>query len=879
MNSVSKNIFHIISHTHWDREWYLTFQTFRAALVEMVDYLLEVLENNPEFKFMFDGQTVVLEDYLEIKPENEKLLNHYISTQRLSIGPWYILPDEFLPDGESLIRNLLIGHQIAERLGGVMKVGYIPDTFGHIAALPQIFGGFGIDNAVIWRGVESLNTEFIWRAPDGTEALTVWLPTGYANIYELPENPSEAREKLIRAKEMIIEKAPLVQPPFLMLNGVDHMAPQGNLPELIKGMNALGRDGVKLSSLPEYIQTVKSRKNRLEKQSGEMISPRHYFVHLSGMLASRIYLKQSNAQVEDTLRGYAEPLALLAFFLCGRKYPAELLRKAWKLLIQNHAHDSICGCSTDEVHEDMRSRFKAAGEIAAQVIRQSFRNIAANVNFKVSAEHVPFLVFNPLNFARNKVVTAIIDLPPAPFRRIEVFDGRKNNLPCQARYLGKKKKHYFLPGDVSRKIPTFAYRDFWEVSFMAADLPALGCNGFSAGYTVGRRQLTKAVNIGQGKDCLENEYLKLKVRSNGAFDLLDKRTGAFYEALHYFEDGGDAGDGYNYSPPLNDQIFTSKNVAATVMMHENGPFRAALKIVFYFTLPTKLNKDRQHRSRLRRNCRIETIVSLTKGSGRIEVETRIDNRVEDHRLRVAFGLDCTSGYAEAGAHFNVLRREVPELDYPEFEKEADFGLRHQHYFVDFGANGKKLALCAKGLPQYQLDKSGTLYLTLLRSVGYLVREDLLSMKRSPGSSAIADWPTPDAQCQGKQIFNYALIPHGGSWEEIARKAFGYRLPVLAFQGEEADISGGIPPENIGLVNIEGENVHISAVKKAEKGDFPVVRFYNLSACETNARLRFERSVSKIRIINFNEEFVAELDPNDPVLTLKPYEIKTVGLWF
>ncbi|MFA6714737.1 MAG: hypothetical protein WCS27_05135, partial [Victivallaceae bacterium] len=258
MNSVSKNIFHIISHTHWDREWYLTFQTFRAALVEMVDYLLEVLENNPEFKFMFDGQTVVLEDYLEIKPENEKLLNHYISTQRLSIGPWYILPDEFLPDGESLIRNLLIGHQIAERLGGVMKVGYIPDTFGHIAALPQIFGGFGIDNAVIWRGVESLNTEFIWRAPDGTEALTVWLPTGYANIYELPENPSEAREKLIRAKEMIIEKAPLAQPPFLMLNGVDHMAPQGNLPELIKGMNALGRGGVKLSSLPEYIQTVKS---------------------------------------------------------------------------------------------------------------------------------------------------------------------------------------------------------------------------------------------------------------------------------------------------------------------------------------------------------------------------------------------------------------------------------------------------------------------------------------------------------------------------------------------------------------------------------------------------------------------------------------------
>ncbi|MCX6993690.1 MAG: glycosyl hydrolase-related protein [Kiritimatiellaeota bacterium] len=868
---------HVISHTHWDREWYFTFQAFRAQLIEMVDSLLGVFKDNPGFKFMLDGQTVALEDYLEIKPENKRVLKRYIRARRLLVGPWYVLPDEFLPDGESLIRNLLIGRQIAEQLGGVMKVGYIPDTFGHIAALPQIFSGFGIDNAVVWRGVTAGKTEFLWRAPDGTKVFCVWLPTGYGNVYCLANNPAEALKQILAAKANILARAPKANGPFLMMNGVDHLTPQGNVLQIIKGINRLSPQcQVKLSTLPDYIQAVRKEKPRLDEISGELIDAGHYFAHVSGVLSSRIYLKQANEEAEDMLRCYAEPLATSAFLL-GMSYPSGLLRKAWKLLIQNHAHDSICGCSVDEVHRDMLQRFNHAGEISKHVIRRSFEHIWRKMDFaRIKKDESPVLLFNPLNFVRTEVANMIIDLPPGSHRSLAVFDVEGKRLLSQAKYLGKNKKRCFYPGEVSRKIPTFRERDFWEIVFLAENIPALGCQSFIVAPADIDEGMKGPANIGQSENCLENEYLKLKVHHNGTLEVLDKQSGSRYENLHYFVDDGDAGDGYNYSPPFKDEVFTTKNENAEVCLIENGPVRATIKARIKIVLPAALSADRQGRSKKRCVCFISSFFTLHKAARRIDIETRVDNRVKDHRLRIAFRLGVRSRYSYAGAHFGVIKRKVTELDYPDFKKEADFGLHHQRYFVDFGEGRKRLAVCAKGLPQYQVVPDGTLYLTLLRSVGYLVREDLLSMKRKAGQSAIADWPTPDAQCQGALTFKYAIIPHAGNWEGIARDAFAYRASLLPYVGEET--GNGMLPGQFSLATLTGTSVQVSAVKKSERGDFFVVRFYNLSPRKTLAKLKLNGMASVIKRLNFNEEPLKTAESCNSSFRLRPYEIKTVGIW-
>ena len=180
----------IVSHTHWDRAWYVTFQEFRARLVRLVDRLLKIMDEQPDYRvFMLDGQMAVLEDYLEVRPQRQPELVSLCEQGRLKIGPWYVLADEFLVSPESLIRNMILGQRMGEVYGGVSKIGYVPDGFGHIAQLPQILNGFGIDNAIFWRGLgeegERLGTEFLWKAPDGSAVTTIWMPYGYHNISNL----------------------------------------------------------------------------------------------------------------------------------------------------------------------------------------------------------------------------------------------------------------------------------------------------------------------------------------------------------------------------------------------------------------------------------------------------------------------------------------------------------------------------------------------------------------------------------------------------------------------------------------------------------------------------------------------------------------------
>src|SRR5215831_9117844 len=221
----------LVPHTHWDREWYQTFQQFRMRLVHAIDRLLEILDRDPEFThFMLDGQTIVLDDYLEVRPEQEERLKQYTRSGRIQVGPWYLQPDEFLVSGESLVRNLQIGLRQAAEFGGQMRAGYVPDCFGHIAQLPQILRGFGS---------EAHKSEFFWTAPDGTQVLVIFLASvmGYSNARDMPLVPEEFADRVELLAAPLLPMA--TTNTLLFMNGSDHLEPQEGLPKTIEAANTL----------------------------------------------------------------------------------------------------------------------------------------------------------------------------------------------------------------------------------------------------------------------------------------------------------------------------------------------------------------------------------------------------------------------------------------------------------------------------------------------------------------------------------------------------------------------------------------------------------------------------------------------------------------
>ena len=389
----------LVSHTHWDRAWYAPFEVFRVRLVRLIDRLIDLLDRDPAYRsFMLDGQVLPIEDYLAIRPERRGDLERLVRSGRLVIGPWYALADEYLVSPEALIRNLLIGTRTAEALGGCMREGYVPDSFGHIAQLPQILQGFGIGSAVFWRGVgdegERLHNEFWWQAPDGTSVLAIHLPDGYHNASNLgypmrwgdPSaltfDPELALDRLAAA---VATLGPVARTPYLLLmNGIDHAEPDPHTPEVIVRANAVLPDiTIEHGALAEYVSRVRAHlsggehgqeTDALPVFRGEFNRGRYTF-SLQGTHSTRMVLKQANARAETLLERYAEPLSALAALL-DEPYPAAFLDHAWRTLLKNHPHDDICGCSVDAVHRENMMRYEMVEQLDQTIARDSFRAIA-----------------------------------------------------------------------------------------------------------------------------------------------------------------------------------------------------------------------------------------------------------------------------------------------------------------------------------------------------------------------------------------------------------------------------------------------------------------------------------------------------------------------
>lgn len=841
---------HVVSHTHWDREWYLTFQQFRLRLVDLIDHLLEILDSDPDFRYWnFDGQTIVLEDYLQIRPQNEERLRRYIREGRILVGPWYQLNDEYLVSGESTIRSLLIGHRIAEKYGKPMKVGYIPDQFGNISQMPQIFQGFGIDNAIFGRGyqiVDDRKMEFCWESPDGSRVLASLMAFWYNNAQWFPSDTDRAVEYTEAIRERMAPHAAV--PELLLMNGVDHLEAQAGLPNILERVNErIVDDRLVHSTLPAYIEAVRDSVRRekvdLQTHRGELREDRHGSV-LAGTLSSRMYLKQANHATENWLEKYMEPSSTFAWVL-GGDYPSDFLTYAWKLLMQNHPHDSICGCSLDQVHDEMVPRFQQVQQIAEEYTNRGLGFIASRVRTDSDA----LLVFNPLNWPRTDMVRATIDIPVGdPVRDKPAVDPERDISAIELRDADGAIVPYHLVGEshVVKQVLSPVELPFammvrrFEIEFVAREVPACGYSAYSI-HPVKKHEDCISEDLVLDDNCISNALVEIRSVGGGVTvrSIASPQVGEFFE-VGVLEDGGDVGDEYIYRRPADDRIVSTAGTTPKVTLLLGEPSSATLKIEGTMVLPASATPDGVGRSDETLECPYTSCFTVTVGSSRVDVVTEFENRAKDHRLRALFPSGIGTDVTHAEGQFDVLTRPIrPPADWV---SAASYYPQRTWANVNDGNRG--LTIINRGMPEYEVydDPARTMALTLLRSVGRL----------SGGSDAPGAKLTPGAQWLGLHRFEYSILPHSGGWQEaqVWRQAYQHDVPLYCIQTGVHD--GDLPMEH-SFLQVEPPELLVTAVKKAEDRDSVIVRFFNITDSQVhNARIRLHGAVAA-RKADLNEE--------------------------
>ncbi|WMJ86605.1 alpha-mannosidase [Anaerocolumna sp. MB42-C2] len=900
---MSKKVVHIISHSHWDREWYMPFEKHRLKLVDLIDDCLELFEQSEEFKsFHLDGQSIILDDYLEVKPDKMEMIKKNILADKFYIGPWYILQDEFLTSGESNIRNLLIGIEEANKYGKLCKIGYFPDAFGNAGQMPQILKQAGMEAVIFGRGVkpvgfnnsvpetgeyESFYSEMRWNAPDGSGLLGILFANWYNNGAEIPVKEAEAKKFWDKRLQDVLRFASTDH--LLFMNGCDHQPVQKDLAEAIATANRLYPDMEFIhSNFSHYVKCVKeSQTNQLSVVTGELTSQMtDGWNTLVNTTSSRVYLKQLNRENEAALANLAEPLAVLAAD-AGFRYPHETIKYAWKKLMQNHPHDSICGCSTDEVHKDMETRFHNSLQVSECLINDSMYYIGNNIDtscFK-DREAYPFTVFNTTGWKRTGVVSVLIDVDRIYGQNMTASYHQMKELPIKdfvlEDHLGDRisftikdsgvRFGYDLPEDKFRQ--PYMARSV-TVTFEAKDVPALGYKVYA--LVPQKEDITKQNSL-VIPDGFENSYLKATINSDGTLNLLDKTSDKYYEQICYYEDTGDIGNEYIYRQPEGDKAILSKNSICRFELTEDETYRATYKITQVMEIPesaddtlyeeqismtnVKLRKAKRSINLL--PLEIITYISLEKNGRGIKVKTEFENRMKDHRFRVIIptGLETDRHFTDSV--FEVVDR--PNRHYEEWENPS--GCEHQQCFT--GMKDEKAGIVAAnfGLYEYEIlpEQNNAIAITLLRAVGEL-----------------GDWGvflTPYAQIQKKCTVSFEIIPFSVKDRKNDPLVEAYQFQVPMNTCQIFVHNGVLPPEHSSL-EWEGEGIYLTGIKYKQNENDRIIRFVNGTNQVRNLKLKKSDRVNSYYRSNVIEEHLDELTAENQEwydITVNPYEIVTIGM--
>ena len=757
----------IVPHTHWDREWYSPFQTFRLRLVDLLDEFLPRLEADLSYaRFLLDGQMAVVDDYLEVRPEAEAVLRRLAAAGRLSMGPWYILMDEFLVSGETMVRNLQLGTERAAAFGGASPVGYLPDMFGHVAQMPQLLRLAGMEHAVVWRGVPSVvdRTAFWWSAPDGSTVRAEYLPRGYGNGAAIPDD-AKALVRRVAAHEA--EIGSFLLDGILFMNGTDHQVPQPWLGRVVAEANEVQDDyAFEVTSLAEYVADAPTE--GLPSWTGELRSGARANL-LMGVASNRVDVKQSATRTERALERRAEPLC--ALFLPAERWPRSLLAVAWREVIRNSAHDSICACSADEAVDAVLHRYAEARQVAEGLAARAVDALAVSMSSAgvvvvnpsarrrgglievllpgddtVAGDNAQVLQVRAATLAEHRLVGSELggilgqirsqqldeDTYVNAIRVEETDDGLDIVIEADARLRAE-----FLVEEAKRDLYARAGADpdapvrvrieqppSMRILTRVDDVPGFG-------WTLWAPSPAGVDPVRVVDSVIDNGLVRLDVSADdGTFSL---NGVAGFDRL---VDSLDHGDTYNYSPPSepSDDVVVDAPTAVTVDVVEHGPLRARLRVQRTFEWQGHV-------------VVVATVLEVQAGEACVRVHTTFDNPVGDHRLRALFPVpDGPVSSSRAECAFAVVERGLEAEGGPTERALPTFPSRR---FVQAGS----LTVVHEGLLEYEVvDDGRALALTLLRATGMLSRVEMAYRPLPAGPPIPLDGP----QMLGRTEARYAV---------------------------------------------------------------------------------------------------------------------------
>lgn len=929
----------IVPHTHWDREWYLPFQRFRFMLVELVDDLLDILAKQ-DYRFMLDGQTVVLEDYFEIRDERRDELLQQIRNGKITVGPWYLLPDQWLVGGESLIRNIEYSHDLATQLHiPQMKIGYLPDMFGHTNAIPQLLSDLTDFKAVVlWRGIppDIMTVSFTWKSHPSSTALipAVYLPGGYGNTSRFPEEHEEFVEMVDNGITSLEPFSPV--PVYLLMNGSDHLFPQAFVKENVERMKSEGTD-ISLGSLTDYLEHFENAIIESDYKpplyAGEFRSAARAPL-LQDTYSTRMWIKIWNQKVEDLLVRQVEPISTYLWFSLNQQYPTSYLKTAWKWLLRNHPHDSICGCSVDRTHEEMKARFSWAESIGESLVQNAIK-VLDEIAEKSVSNKSSVLVFNsggsfesPVYIEFDAPKEQIINGLQTPdgtiydVQRLESRDDVFFEITVGMRMA--KMGFGLLPG---RKFMNFYINDIefydgdepevlelrfisddhligdldWEgfkrnaremidskkykkVHLIAA-LPTQNIYGsvvplqpwaFTKLLPVAETPDTNEDNLQVNGDQVSNRFYSVSFNKDGTLDVFEKALGIRYHRLHSFEDYGDRGDEYTFGRVGPDKA-EIKNVKKHIVI--TGPIIVEIRQDYEIEVFECLDDSREKRTGKVR-VPIESTFRFYRDTPRIEVTTKLTNKTKDHRLRICFDLPFASEKSQTATHFGVVERNgaperMPETQ--ELEKthsafpEMPSGIQPQKRFIRVNDNKGEGAI--------------TVFNTGLPEVELLNGNRIaLTLIRSVGWLSRADIPerpihagpgeeTPGAQELGTEYeYSYGFAVH--SKEE----QFHFSSDIADAASEKALVVTLNQSDMFSkllnpIIQIDNPSIRISSMRLRK--DAVLVTMYNIENNDINALLELEESFTTLTEVKIDGAIKQEhsIRGKSVSLVFSPREIK------
>ncbi|HPD67107.1 MAG TPA: glycoside hydrolase family 38 C-terminal domain-containing protein [Ignavibacteriales bacterium] len=904
---LNERVFHVISNTHWDREWRFPFQRNRQMLVDMIDSVLEILENNPEYRaFHLDSQSIVLKDYLEIKQGKAEIIKKFVEQKRLFIGPWYILPDEFLVGGENLIRNLLFGHKICSQYGGVSKVGYSPFSWGQISQLPQIYKGFGIVLIMFYRGVNSLdsyNAEFIWEGADGTKALAsrfstmprynfyflIYRPvlynqTPYDMEYKWDDNsvpfhfadeefyhedyfiisPKDTyyKENIETSVNDIINRQvnDFTTPNVIWMEGHDSSGPNAKTVQIIRDIKEKFPNlNVVHSTLEDYSNAVKKSANieKLPLVKGERRSAQNDLRcgNLYGYVTSaRTYLKLQNFKAEKLLQFYAEPFYTYSGLL-GNDIYNRYTEIAWKYLVQNSAHDSIGGCSLDEIHDDMMNRYKQSMEISTGVFERACKYILKNVNLKDKNSNIFVAIINPLHYYRNEITKLIIDIP-------EDYDKGDFDIIYNGEIINKEillvtKVEPVLEQLVNR--PMYFKMVRYEI---LAELNDIKPNGYKIFEIIPKEKLEEESKIESLQERkLSNKYLDIEINENGTINIFDKVNNNNFNDLLYFIDEGEEGHAWVNKPKgitlntLNER--PSISIIKTKLQQ---------KAIISYNFKTFRDLDDRLLSGMPLiELPILVEINLNNNEKFLRVKITVDNKSKQHRLRVILPTDINSKYHYAETNFDVVERSAERPDTSNWIEQPMYDFPFNN-FVDVVENNRALAVFSNGLKEYEYknDNRNSLAFTLIRAFNYVI---------SPASTENYSYQN-GSQELGVRTYKFGIYPHSKIYyeDDVVENAYRFNYELKAVQlGKN---KSGELSDSTSFFELSNNNILVSCfkLKETKEANNYILRIYNPTPLLQKTDIMFfkkfkkviktnlEEIEEKILVDNSDTKFSAELGP-------------------